>query len=92
MPRATSFDCVCWPKAMMACNARRHPTVYAAQRQRWHATPDVVRPCLPSKGDDGMPCLTPSNCVSLFKGDDGMPRLTSFDRMCCPKAMMLCHA
>ena len=24
----------------------------------------------------------------LSKGDAGMPRLTSFDRVCCPKAMM----
>ena len=37
IPRPTSFDCVCFPKA------------------RWHVTPDVVRPCLPSMGYYGMP-------------------------------------
>ena len=26
------------------------------------------------------------------KGDDGMPCPTSFNRVCCPKAMMACHA
>ena len=26
------------------------------------------------------------------KGDDGMPRPTSLERVCCPKAMMTCHA
>ena len=30
-------------------------------------------------------------CV-LLKGDDGKPRLTSFDRVCCLKAEMLCEA
>ena len=28
----------------------------------------------------------------LSKGDDGMPRPTSFDRVCCPKAMMAFYA
>ena len=28
----------------------------------------------------------------LPKGDDGMPCLTSFNRVCCPKAMMAWHA
>ena len=46
----------------------------AAQGRLWHATPDVVRPFMVSKGDDGMPCPM------------------SFDRLCCPKAMMACHA
>ena len=30
-------------------------------------------------------------CV-LPKGDDGMPRPTSLDRVCCPKAVVACHA
>ena len=30
-------------------------------------------------------------CV-LSKGGDVMPRPTSFDHVCCPKAMMSCHA
>ena len=74
MPRPTSSDRACSPRVVMSCHARRHSTVCAVQRRRWHAMPDVVRPCLPSKGYDGM------------------PRSTSFDRLCCPKAMMACHA
>ncbi len=92
-----------------------------------HATPDVVRPFVLSKGYDGMPCPTPSDrvccprammawhtrrrstvcaaqrqwrhatadvvrpCV-LQKGDDCMPCPTTSDRLCCPRAMMACHA
>ena len=50
------------------------PTVCAVQRRLWHATPDVVQPCVLPKGNDGMPCPTPFDCV------------------CCPKAVMECHA
>ena len=91
MPRSTSSDRVCCPRAMMSCQARRcrscvlpncddgmpHPklpTVCAVQGRRCHATPDIVRPCVLSKGEDVMPCLMSSDCV------------------CCPKAMMSCHA
>ena len=28
----------------------------------------------------------------MLKGDDGMPCVTSFDRVCCLKAEMLCEA
>ena len=38
-----------------------------------------------------MPRLTSFDLV-LPKGDAGMRRPTSFDRVCCPKAMMACHA
>ena len=31
------------------------------------------------------------SCV-LPKGDDGMPSPASFDRVCCTKAVMSCHA
>ena len=72
--RPTTADRLCCPRAMMACHARRRPTVYAVKGRRWHATPDVVRPFV------------------LPKGDDGMPRPTSLERVCCPKAMMTCHA
>ena len=124
--RPTTADRLCCPRAMMACHARRRPTVYAVKGRRWHATPDVVRPCVLQKGEDGMPRQTPFDrvcpkammacharrrstvcaaqrrwwhatpdvvrpCV-LPKGDDGMPRPTSLERVCCPKAMMTCHA
>ena len=55
MPRLTSFDRVCCPKAMLACHARRRSIVCAAQTSCLHATPDVVRPFVLPKGDDGMP-------------------------------------
>ena len=74
MPRPSSFDRVCCPKAMMAFHARRRSTVFDVQGRKWHATPDAVRPFVLPKGDDGMPCPA------------------SFDRVCCPKAVMACHA
>ena len=74
MPRPTSFDHVCWPRAVMSCHARRRLTVNAAQRRWWHATSDVVQQCVLSKGGDVMPRPTSSNC------------------MCCPRAVMACHA
>ena len=55
MPRSTSFDRVCCPKAVMACNALRRSIVLAVLGLWWHATPDVVRPCVLAKGADGMP-------------------------------------
>ena len=70
----TSSYRVCYPRSVMACHARRHLTMCDVLGRRWHATPDVVRPCV------------------LPKGGDGMPRPTSSDRVCCPRAMMTCHA
>ena len=58
MPRPTSFDRVCCPKAMMACRARRRSTVCATQRRWWHATAYIVRPYVLPKGDYGMTRLT----------------------------------
>ena len=55
MPRLTSFDCVCCPKAMISCHARRRLTVCAAQGQVCHAMPDVVIQCVLSKGDYVLP-------------------------------------
>ena len=55
MPRLTSFDRVCCPKAMLACHARRRSTICAALRRLWHTTLDVVQPCVLPKGDNGMP-------------------------------------
>ena len=145
VPRPTLFDRVCCPKAMIACHARRCSTVFAVQRRWLHFTPDVPRPCLLSKGSDGMPRPTSFNRVCgprsmmawharrrpivcavqgrwwhatpdalrlrqlvqrrwwhatpdviqpclPFKGYDGMPRPALFDRVCCPKAMIACHA
>ena len=48
----------------MAYNAQRRPTVCAAEEPFLHATRDIVRPCVLSKGDDGMP--DPMSFVSVF--------------------------
>ena len=74
MPRPTSFDRVCCPKALMACHVRCCSTLFAVHGLLWHAPPDVVRSCV------------------LPKEDNGMPRPTSFDRVCCTKAVMSYHA
>ena len=63
LPSHTSFYCVFCPKAVILCHARRSPTVFAAQGRLCHATLDVVRPCVLSKGGDVMPRPTlPSVC------------------------------
>ena len=101
MPRSTSSDRACSPRALISCHAPRRPTVCAVQGWRWHGTPDVIRPCVLSKGGDGMPRPTSSDRVlsycgdviprlrcrlsMLSKGDDGMPRPTTADRLCSPK-------
>ena len=55
MARLTTVDRLCCPRAMMACDARRRPTVCAAQGRLFHASPDVIqvgdvmpRPTLPT--------------------------------------------
>ena len=71
MPRPMSFDCVCCPRAVMSCHARRLPTMRAVQGRGCHATPEVVRSFVLPKGDDGMPADVVGPCV-LPKRDDGM--------------------
>ena len=48
-------DRVYYQKTVMSCHACCLSTLCAALRRCWHATPDVVRPCVLPKGDDGMP-------------------------------------
>ena len=55
-----------------------------------HATPEVLRSCVQSKGGNGMPDVV--RPCALSKGDDGMSCLMSFDHVYCPKAVMTCHA
>ena len=92
MPRPTSFDRVCCPKAMIACHARRRPTLCAVQRRRYHASPDdAVRVCCPRAlmschARHCRPCVQSKGgnfmpcptltTVCLSKGVDFMPRLT----------------
>ena len=95
--RPTTADRLCCPRAMMACHARRRPTVYAVKGRRWHATPDVVRPCVLPKGDDGMPRPTSLDRVCCAKAyfavharsaqalaDAAWPRTCCVRRPICP--------
>ena len=108
MPRPTSFDSVCFPKAMMACHARRCLTVCAVRRRRCHAMLDVTdsvcfpRAVMSYHARHYRPCV-------LSKGGDVLPRpmLPSMcavqerrchathdfaERVCCPRAVISCHA
>ena len=92
MPHPTSFDRVCCPKVMMACHDRCRSSVCAAQRRLWLATPDVIRPCVLTKGVDGMPRSTSFDHVSHPRAMmvcHTRPRLSV---SASPKAMMACHA
>ena len=97
MPRPTTADRLCCQRAKMACHARRRPTVYAVKGRRWHATPDVVRPCVLQKGEDGMPRQTPFDRVCCPKAyfavharsaqafaDAAWPRTCCVRRPICP--------
>ena len=57
MPCLMSFDHVCFPKAVMTCHAQRRLTVRVVQGRWFHATPDIVLPCVLLMGDDVLPCL-----------------------------------
>uniref|UniRef100_A0A494G8B5 Uncharacterized protein n=1 Tax=Solanum lycopersicum TaxID=4081 RepID=A0A494G8B5_SOLLC len=75
MQRMTSSDRMCcsrscvrsnlvyYPRAMMACHAKRCLTMCAIQGQIFHATPDNNRPCVCYKGDDCKTCHTSSDRV-----------------------------
>ena len=90
-PRLTSSDCVCFPSAILACHARRRPTVCNAKGHDSIPrlmTSDCV--CCPKviMAYDALvirPCVFP-------KDHEGIPRPTSSDRMYCPKEMMACQA
>ena len=66
MPRSTSFDHV----LSKGDDGMPHLTLFdrvSYQKAMMHATPDVVRPCLPFKGYDGMPHPMPSDCLCCPK-------------------------
>ena len=63
MLRPTLSNCICNPSAKMACHARHHSILCVVQGLLWHATLDVVRPSMMSKGDDDIPCLMLSDHV-----------------------------
>ena len=65
--RLTSSNCLCCPRMMMAWHARRHPTVCVIQGRRCHVTPNIVLPRVLPNGDEGMPRLMSSNCLTYPK-------------------------
>ena len=67
MPSPMSSDFVCFPSAMIACHARRHPTVCAAQGRWWNATLDVIWLYVLSKGDEKKPRPTSSGRVYCLR-------------------------
>uniref|UniRef100_A0A3Q7J7I9 Uncharacterized protein n=1 Tax=Solanum lycopersicum TaxID=4081 RepID=A0A3Q7J7I9_SOLLC len=90
MPREMLSKRVCCKIAMMDCHVRRQSTACAAQMPFGHATPDVFRSCVLSKGDDNLPRLMSSDCMCCLmytmaclpsKGRTGMPRTTPYDRV-----------
>ncbi|TMW86570.1 hypothetical protein EJD97_021200, partial [Solanum chilense] len=52
---------------MMLCHARCHPTVCATQEPCGHTTPNDVRSCVLSKGNDNMPRPTSSDHVCFAR-------------------------
>ncbi len=91
MPRLTSFDYMCFPREMMTCHTWPHPIVCTSQGLWWHSWPDVVRPCMLSKGYASIQRLTLFDRV-LSKGEDGMSRVTSSICVCFKIAIMAWHA
>ena len=90
MPRSTSSDRVCCPRAVMhatpdiadrVCCPREVMSSHARRRAKVCAVQG--RLCHATL-DVVQPCVLPN-------GDDIMSHPMSFDRVCCPKAMMACH-
>ncbi|TMW85348.1 hypothetical protein EJD97_023288, partial [Solanum chilense] len=88
IPRPTSSDCVCCPRAMMECHAQRFSTLSMLFKcddglpRRSCPTVCVVQ---------GQRChVTPDVIQPLVlpSGDDFIARTISSHHVCCPKAMM----
>ena len=71
----TSSDLVCCLTALITSHDRCRPIVYAFQGQWWNTLPDVVRPCVHSKGNDGTAMPNVWLCL-LPNGHDGIPYST----------------
>ncbi len=76
---------------MRACQAQHRSIVCSFQGRLWYAMPDVVRPGVLSKGDDGMPRPTLLIYVCSTNARMEFPWLKSSDIMRCHMAMITCH-
>ncbi len=91
MPLLTSSDCVCFPKAMMACHVWGHqPCVLSMAMITCHvkhrSTMSALQVLWCHAKHDTVPL-----CV-LSKVYTGMPRPISFYHVCCRKEMTACYA
>ena len=90
MPCPTSFDCVCCPKAVMSCHARRCRPWVLSKVSDVMPCPTLPTVCaVQGRGCQSTPDVV-RPCVQS-KGGDVMPRPTSFNRVCCQKVVMACH-
>ena len=75
----------------MACHPRRRSIVCVVQKAVMLATPNIVRPCVLSKGGDIMPRPTSSDRVCCPRAMmHATPDIA--DHVCCPREVMSCHA
>uniref|UniRef100_A0A494G8V6 Uncharacterized protein n=1 Tax=Solanum lycopersicum TaxID=4081 RepID=A0A494G8V6_SOLLC len=70
---------------------RSHSTVCVVQGQRWHVTPDIIRPRVLPNGDEGIARNLVPPCM-LSKGDNGIPRRRPSNHVCCRTDMRACHS
>ncbi len=90
IPCVTSPVRVCILRAIMTSHTLLHPTVCVVQGIWWEAMPDVVQPCVLSKGNDvGTPDIL--RLCMLSKRYLGMPHSTLPDRVCSERAIMVFH-
>ena len=52
MPRPTFYDRMYYPRAMVGCHVQRYSTVCSIYGLELHVMPDIIRPCVMSKGHD----------------------------------------
>ena len=63
MPHPVSSNCMYYQRDMMECHARRCLTMFAVHGSLWKSMPNIIRPCVQSKDDDGMSYPTLSERV-----------------------------
>ena len=76
MPRLMMSNHLCCQREMITCHARRNLIMYALLGRLWHVKPDIIRPRVHSKGDDGIATDDVVQQCVLPKGHDVMQRPT----------------
>ena len=83
---------VIFPKAMMACHVDFVHHSCCQKGNDGIYLPYVIQPYVLPKGAYSIAKANIIRVCVQSKGDDNMPRPTSFKCVCCPRAMMVCHA